>query len=150
MALHVTHETLRMSRFIEASVPEVWQANADTSVRSQWAVPAGEGLVYQFDDFRTGGRATYLCGPADNPQFYANVEYLLVKRLNVVVYVETLRSQEQLLSTGILTWRFDEAPNGMNVMVTNQLTSFVGHDMFDGNRNGHRIALEQLATLLAS
>lgn len=150
MVHDVAHDTIQLIQDINAAVQEVWQANADTSVRSQWSVPAGEGLVYQFDDFRTGGRADYLCGPAENLHFRASVEYLLVEPPNVVVYVETLRSGEQLVSTGILTWRFAEDSTGTQVTVTNQLTSFVGQDMIDGNWDGHRIALEQLASLLAA
>jgi len=54
------------------------------------------------------------------------------------------------LATSLVTWEFDLASQGTRVVVTNQAMTFVGQDMLTGTRNGHRIALQQLAAFLES
>lgn len=51
-------------------------------------------------------------------------------------------------ATALITWAFTEVPDGAYVSVSDQLVSFVGAEMIDGSRNGHRIALEQLGVFL--
>lgn len=55
-------DSITVTQQVNAAVADVWQAYADTAVRSQWSVPAGDGLEYVSDEFVTGGRASYRCG----------------------------------------------------------------------------------------
>lgn len=139
------HDTITATQLVNASVSHVWQAYADTAVRARWSVPAGDGLEYLSDEFVTGGRAIYRCGTPGVLEFEATVDYILVEPPQLIVYTETLRTDDRPLTTSLVTWGFDLAFQGTRVVVTNQTTSFVGQDMLTGTRNGHRIALQQLA-----
>jgi len=146
----LTHDTIRATEVLDASVADVWEAYEDTAVRAQWSVPAGEMLVYDADNFTTGGRATYRCGTPGTLQFHAAVEYTLIDPPRLVVYTETLRAADQLLATSLVTWQFEQESAGTRVVVISQVTSYVGRQMIEGNQNGHRIALEQLAARFAA
>lgn len=107
-------------------------------------------MIYDLDDFRSGGRAIYRCGTPEELQFHAEVAYLLVESPNLIVHTETVRTGNQLLATGLVSWEFHEEAEGTRLVVTNQVTSYVGQDMIEGNRNGHTIALDQLVLMLAA
>jgi len=141
----LVHDTVTVTATVNAALARVWEAYADTAVRARWSVPAGEALLYESDDFVSGGHAVYRCGTPGVLQFHAHVDYVLVEPQQCVVYTETLRTQQQFLATSLVTWHFGHAPQGSQVGVTCQVTSYVGQDMLDGTCNGHRIALEQLA-----
>ena len=111
-------------------------------------MPAGEALLYESDNLASGGSAVYRCGTPGVLQFHADVDYVLVDPQQFVVYAETLRTDDQLLATSLVTWDFAQTPEGARVVVTNQVTSYIGQDMIDGTLNGHRIALQQLAARL--
>src|SRR5699024_6600622 len=108
------------------------------------------------DDLRPGGLATYRCGLPGELAFRVETEYLVVEPERLVVHTETVHSDGRPLATGVLTWQFEERSDGdgtadtmSTLALTNQITSFVGGDMIEGSRNGHGIALAQLAALLA-
>lgn len=145
----IVHDTIKLTRVIDAPVAEVWEAYADSTKRTQWSVPAGEGMVYDESDFREGGRDRYRCGPPDTLAFHAETEYTKVVPRELVVYTETVRSEGQPLATGVLTWEFSPDTGGTLVSITNHVVSFVGAGMIDGNHNGHTKALEQLGQFLA-
>ncbi|MFD6815096.1 SRPBCC domain-containing protein [Enteractinococcus coprophilus] len=142
---NLVHDTITVTQLVNAPVADVWQAYADTAVRAQWSVPSGDGLEYDSDEFVTGGNATYRCGTPDVLEFAVVVDYVLVESPRLIVYTETLGTQDAPLATSLVTWEFDESPKGTSIVVTNQTTSFVGEDMMTGMLNGHRIALQQLA-----
>lgn len=142
--MHPLTETLRLNTQIARPVSDVWAAFAATDVRQQWSVPAGEALVYDYDDFRTGGSARYRCGTPGELQFSAATDYVRVEEFSHVVHTDTVWLGGDLLATGLITWTFSEVPEGTCVSIVDQVVSFVGVDMIEGSRNGHRIALEQL------
>lgn len=59
----IAHDTVRLTRVIDAPVAAVWEAYADSTKRAQWGVPAGEAMAYGESDFREGGRDGDRCGP---------------------------------------------------------------------------------------
>lgn len=142
-------ETLHLSTHIARPAGAVWAAFANTEAREQWGAPVGEALVYDFDEFRTGGSARYRCGTPGELQFCATVDYVAIEEARFAVHTDTVWHGENLLATGLVTWAFSEAPEGTTVSITAQVVSFVGTDMIEGNRNGHRIALEQLRAFLS-
>lgn len=143
------HDTVRLTQHVDASAAEAWEAYADAATRARWSVPAGERMVYDESDFHEGGRDHYRCGSPEDLEFHAEVEYTKIVPQELVVYAETVRSEGQPLATGIVTWEFEPDSTGTLVTVTNQVVSFVGTEMIDGNRNGHTKALEQLSQHLA-
>lgn len=141
-------ETIRLSAEVARPRGDVWAAFADTETRQQWSVPDGEGLIYDYDDFRTGGRAEYRCGSPEVLEFSAAIDYVRVEEETFAVHTDTVWRGGELLATGLITWSFTHVPAGTLVTIINQVVSFVGADMVEGSRNGHRIALEQLGAFL--
>lgn len=144
----IAHDTIHLSRRLDADLVDVWAAYADTAHRSRWSVPEGEEMVFDADDLRSGGSARYRCGTPGELQFAGSIDYLHIAPEAEVVHTEIMRTGSELLSAGLLTWTFRAANPGTELTVTVQVTSFVGEGMLDGARNGHRIALDQLAALL--
>lgn len=107
-------------------------------------------MLYSHDDISPGGTAEYRCGTPGELQFAVRAEYLVVEAEHLVVHTETVRMKDQVLASGVVSWAFTDQDDGVLVSVTNQVTSFVGEAMLDGTRNGHAVALEQLAELLKS
>lgn len=142
-------ETIRLSTEIARPRGDVWAAFADTETRQQWSAPAGEKVIYDRDDFRTGGRAEYRCGSPEALEFSAAIDYVRVEEETFAVHTDTVWRGGELLATGLITWSFTDVPAGTLVTIVNQVVSFVGTDMVEGSRNGHRIALEQLGVFLA-
>lgn len=148
-ALNPTTETIQLSTEIPRPRGDVWAAFADTVTRQRWGAPAGEELLYDRDDLRTGGSAEYRCGSPESLEFSAAIDYIRVAEEALVVHTETVWRGDALLATGMITWTFSGVPAGTLVTIVNHVVSFVGADMIEGNRNGHRIALEQLRALLS-
>lgn len=142
-------ETIRLSTEIARSRGDVWAAFAATAARAKWGVPAGDALIYDHDDFRTAGRAEYRCGSPGQLEFSAVIDYVRIDEKSFAVHTDTVWHGVELLATGLITWSFTDVPAGTLVTIINQVVSFVGTDMIEGNRNGHRIALEQLGVFLA-
>jgi len=145
------HDTVQVTRSLNASLNAVWEAYADVSQRVRWAVPEGEGMVYETSDFREGGRDRYRCGESESLEFYAEVEYTRIVPRETIVYVETVTMANLVLGTSLMTWHFESQNEDEDtvVTVTSQIVSFVGAEMITGNRNGHTAVLEQLERLLA-
>lgn len=146
--MHPLTETLHLNTQIARPVSEVWAAFATTDSRQQWSVPDGDDLVYDVDDFRTGGSARYRCGAPGELQFSAAIDYVRVEEFSYVVHTDTVWHGGDLLGTALITWTFSDVPAGTCVSIVDQVVSFVGADMIEGSRNGHRIALEQLGAFL--
>jgi len=144
----LVHDTIRIARTIKTPVAKIWDAYADTSARSRWGAPAGEAMVYERDDLRRGGSARHRCGAPGELQFRVETEYLVVVPSEMVVHTEATWLDDQLLSTALISWTFTELTDGASVEITAQVVSLVGQDMLDGTRNGHTIALDQLAAML--
>lgn len=147
--MYPTTDTIRLSTEIARPRGDVWEAFAGTEARQQWSAPAGERVVYDRDDFRTGGRAEYRCGSPEALEYSAAIDYIHVEVEDFAVHTDTVWRGDDLLVTGMVTWSFTDVPAGTLVTIVNQVVSFVGTDMIDGSRNGHRIALEQLGAFFA-
>lgn len=148
--MSVTHQTLDISQVIPAPLDTVWAAFQDTTSRSVWSVPKGDDLVYSKDDFRPGGRASYRCGPSGDLNVAGEIEYIQIIPHELVVHTDTVSTGGALLATALVTWTFEPHDDGALVTIVDQVASFVGQDMIDGHRNGHTIALAQLAEFLKS
>ncbi|GAA1940120.1 hypothetical protein GCM10009689_21430 [Brevibacterium antiquum] len=142
-------DTIRLSTEIARPRGDVWEAFADTEARQEWSVPDGDGLIYDYDDFRTGGSARYRCGSPEVLEFNAAIDYVRVEEETFAVHTDTVWRGGELLATGLITWSFTDVPPGTSVTIVDQVVSFVGTGMIEGSRNGHRIALEQLGAFFA-
>ncbi|MDQ0094509.1 SRPBCC domain-containing protein [Paeniglutamicibacter psychrophenolicus] len=139
------HATLTFSATMPTSPFELWDAFADASLRAAWSVPEGDQMVYDQSQFFVGGRDGYRCGPKGNMNFDGRVEYLKIVPGQLLVHTDMVHSGGTPLSAALLTWSFVPAGHETRLDLTVQVTSFVGAAMIEGNRNGHGIALAQLA-----
>lgn len=146
--MSVMHETIHLSQTVTAPLDATWAAFTDTSTRAMWSVPEGEEQVYDHDDFRPQGRARYRCGAPGKLEFRGEIEYVQVLPAELIVHTDTVWVDDTLLSTALLTWSFTADGNATTVAITDQVISFVGPDMIEGHRNGHRQALAQLDRIL--
>lgn len=144
----VVHDTIQFTEHIAAPVARVWQALADAAERAVWSAPAGERMEYHADDFREGGVDRYRCGPPETMEFHAEVGYTKIVPSLFIGYTETVTAG-QPLATALVTWQLAPTGAGTDITLTSQVVSYVGQGMVDGQRNGHRIALTQLAQRLS-
>lgn len=142
------HDTVSLTRCVDASAAEAWAAYADPGKRAKWSVSAGEAMVYDESDFREGGRDRYRCGPPETLEFHAEAEYTRIVPEELIVCTETVRTEGRSLATSIVAWEFTPHGGKTLVEVTAQVVSFVGQGMIDGTRDGHAKALEQLEEFL--
>ena len=145
----LVHETITLSRRLPFPCAEVWNAYADTARRRVWGVPAGEGIEYDAEDFREGGRDRYRCGPLGSLDFLVEAQYLRVVEQQLIVYAETVWTNGTPLASALVSWALEPKRGATQVSVTSQVTSFVGAGMIEGSRSGHRIVLAQLGRFLA-
>ncbi|GAA1848315.1 hypothetical protein [Brevibacterium marinum] len=82
-------------------------------------------------------------------EFSAAMSYICIEEGSYAVCTDTVWSGQDLLGTALITWTFSDVPAGTRVSIVDQVVSFVGPDMIEGSRNGHRIVLEQLGALFA-
>lgn len=145
----VQHATIEVEQLVRADVGSVWSAYADPVTRARWSVPAGEAMSIDHDDLRDGGAGRYRCGEPGVLPFTGVVGYVRVVPGKLVVQTETVHAGDELLASALVTWRFRAHEDQTLVSIVDQVTSFVGEGMIEGHRNGHRLALEQLAQHLA-
>lgn len=142
------HDTLDFNRTIAAPVDRVWAAYADVAARSAWSVPAGEVIVYDTADFAAGGADTYRCGPPGDLVNAGTHHYHLIEPQRRLIYTDTVHREGQLMAVALLRWEFEDLGDSTRVTIVDQVTSLVGSGMIDGHRNGHTMALDQLAAYL--
>ena len=97
------HETFVIETDIEVGPAEVFAAYADVHVRVEWAAPGSDVIVYDRADFTVGGGDVFHCGPKDDPRFHGRVWYHEIVPDERLVYVESIRDGNQMLSIAMVT-----------------------------------------------
>jgi uncharacterized protein YndB with AHSA1/START domain len=105
-------------------------------------------VVYSSADFRVEGEDIFRCGSADDLRFAGVVRYLDILDGQRIVYSEVIATSEARLSVSLVTWELSADGSGTRLVVTDQVTSFVGREMIDGSRSGMNGALDNLASLV--
>lgn len=148
-AASVAHETLVFDRSIRASPQAVFAAYADARVRARWSAPSPTAaVIYSSTDFRVDGVDSFRCGSADDLRFTGVVRYLDILDGQRIVYSEVISTSEARLSVSLVTWELSTEGSGTRLVVTDQVTSFVGTEMIDGSRAGMNGALDNLVGLV--
>ena len=147
--MSVVHETLVFERCLRASMETVFAGYADVGVRAAWSAPSPTAaVVYSSDDFRVDGSDVFRCGSATDLRFLGVVRYLDILEGQRIVYSETISMSEARLAASLVTWGLSADGSGTRLVVTDQITSFVGQEMIDGSRAGMIGALDNLVELL--
>lgn len=141
----VAHETLVFERRLRASPDAVFAAYADVDARARWSAPsATAAVVYSSADFRVDGTDAFRCGRSDDLRFAGVVRYVDIRDGRRIVYCEVIATSDAPLSASLVTWELSADGSGTRLVVTDQVTSFVGMDMIDGSRSGMNGALDNL------
>lgn len=144
---NVVHDTIRLERRYPA---RVFAAYEDVTLRTRWGVPSDdEVLQYIESNFRIGGCDAYHCGPKGDPKYAATVWYADIVRDRRIVYSESVRIGEQLLSVALVTWLLEPDGDGTRLLLTDQIASFVGREMIEGSDRGTAAALDNVGALLS-
>ena len=139
------HETFVIETDIEVGPAEVFAAYADVHVRVEWAAPGSDVIVYDKADFTVGGGDVFHCGPKDDTRFHGRVWYHEIVPDERLVYVESIRDGNQMLSIAMVTLELLPARDGTRLRSTTQMISFVGLQMVADSKSGTRAALNNLA-----
>lgn len=149
--MSVHHETLRMERYFQASPREVFADFIDTRTREVWSAPSETAEVRIIhEDVRTGGSETTLCGAKGDMRYRTEVRYHLVETDRLIAFSETLLEGDTVLMAALITFEYIDAGSGTSKLVlTDQITSFVGPEGIKGHRTGFSQALDNLHAVLA-
>lgn len=147
----VHHETLRMERDFLASPQQVFAAYLDTRARESWSAPSEAAEVRILnEDVRTGGSEATMCGAKGDMRYRTEVHYHLVETDRLISFSETLLEGDTVLMAALITFEFFDAGTGASKLVlTDQITSFVGVEGVEGHRTGFSQALDNLQRMLA-
>lgn len=149
--MDVYHDTVRLRKFLPYSAEQLFAAYLDPEVRQEWAAPNDDSAVeIVHSNVMTGGKEETRCGGKDDLKYRTEVNYHLVRANELITFTESLFERDSILSVAAITFEFKRLDNGAELILTDQITSFVGKDMVDGHRQGFNAALLNLEKQLAS
>ncbi|NJM83276.1 MAG: ATPase [Tabrizicola sp.] len=145
----VDHGTVIVGRMINRPAARVFAAYADANERVRWAAPSDTAVFfYEKADFRVGGLDVARCGAREDPRFRVESRYMGILPGHRIVTVDTVHEDTTPLSVSITTVEFSDSPDGAQVKVTVQVTSFAGAGMIDNTRDGTAGSLNNLVRYL--
>ena len=146
MTLH--HETIRLEQRVPASAARIFAAYRDTALREVWSAPSDTAAVkIEHADVRTGGTEVTRCGGKDDLRYRTEVRYHLVRDDEFITFSETLLEDDNVLVAALTTFELQPVSDKETLVVlTDQITSFVGSDGIEGHRQGFSVALRNLAS----
>ncbi len=147
--LPLVHQTIAISRMVDAPTDAVFAAWEDPQARSQWGPPSDdEALAFVETDFRVGGTDVHLCGPKGDLRFRVETRYYDIERPARLVFTERLSTGDALLSASLVSVAIGGNGRSTKLDLTVQIASAVGRDMIVGTRTGWEAALSNLAKSL--
>ena len=148
--MQVHHETLRLERTFSASPSRLFAAYLDTHERELWSAPSDTAAVkIENADVRTGGSESTRCGAKGDMRYRTKVAYHLVETDSLISFSETLLEGDHVLMAALITFDFKQADDeGTLLVLTDQITSFVGPEGIEGHRTGFNQALDNLRARL--
>ncbi|QQA42594.1 SRPBCC domain-containing protein [Pelagovum pacificum] len=142
-------DTVTAERHLAATPARVFAAYSDPTERATWGAPSdGEAYIVEAEDFREGGTEIVRCGPAENPQVTVETFYHAIRQDALIVLTEVIRHDGTLLACNLTTIELSGTPDGTQIKIIAQVTSFVGASMIRNTENGHNGSLDSLAEYL--
>ena len=147
----VDHETIRLEQSLCAPPDRAFAAYLDTGEREIWSAPSDTAAVrIAHADVRTGGKESTRCGGKDDLRYRTEVCYNLVVPDRLISFSETLLEGDTVLTAAQVTFEFRAADGGTHLILTDQVTSFVGAEAIDGHRQGFSASLNNFAAFLTN
>ena len=149
--MELSHETVVLNRSFKVTPARLFEAYVDPKQREIWCVPGTETVFnIQETDVSTGGRETATCGPAGDMKWHMQVVYHRVEQDRLIVFTEELWEHDMLLTVALITFDIRESgPSGSELILTDQITSFIGSEGIEGHTDGYRHAFENLEAQLS-
>jgi uncharacterized protein YndB with AHSA1/START domain len=140
-------ETLVIERNLQASPDLIFRAYLDKEARQVWSAPSETAAVeIVTSEVRKGGLETTRCGTKGNPEYRTDVTYHEVRTNELICFSETLLEGNNVLMVSLITFELRLVSEHETLLVlTDQITSFIGPDGVEGHRAGFSAALENLA-----
>ncbi|MEM9204735.1 MAG: SRPBCC domain-containing protein [Pseudomonadota bacterium] len=151
--LGIDHQTVKLEASLNAPPSDVFRAFTDPRIREKWSAPDVTSEVrIEKSDVATGGSEISKCGTrGEELKWHLAVSYHLVEVDKLITFTEELWDGDSLLTVALVTFDLQAAPGGTtDLKVTDQVTSFVGEGGVRGHHDGHKKALENLASLFAT
>ena len=105
-------------------------------------------MTYASHDFRIDGVDRFVCGGKNDLRFSGVVRYVDITAPWRIVYTEVISEGDKRLAASLVTWSLGDTRDGTRLVVTDQVTSFVGAEMIEGSRMGMAAALDNLTGAL--
>jgi uncharacterized protein YndB with AHSA1/START domain len=143
------HATLVFQREIGVPVDATFAAYEDIKARTIWGAPSESAiLLYDRADFREGGEDHFRCGAKNNPDIHGRTRYLEIIRNARIVSLETIDVVGRRLCASLNTLELTPTAQGTSLLLTVQVTSYVGSEIIHGNEVGHTSSLNNLVSYL--
>ncbi|PTX56314.1 uncharacterized protein YndB with AHSA1/START domain [Litoreibacter ponti] len=149
--MEIHHETVTLEKPLPASPEEVFQAYTDPRAREKWSAPDNTTEIRILEsNVKTGGSETGKCGTRGQElNWRMDVAYHLVENDRLITFTEELWDGDNMLTVALITFDLSKAPDGTTILLlTDQITSFVGEGGVQGHRDGYTKALDNLASML--
>ncbi|MET2832743.1 SRPBCC family protein [Mesorhizobium shangrilense] len=142
----VTHATIVLERFYNASPARVFKALADPQARMRWGTPSKDAeLVYDKTDFRVGGLDVSRCGPRSRLIYRVETRYMDIEPEYRIVSTEVVSEGWNRLSVSLITVELQAQGKSTRLILTDQVAAFGDKDMIAGSEAGFSAALDNLA-----
>jgi uncharacterized protein YndB with AHSA1/START domain len=145
----VQHDTIVLDRTFDASVTRVFAAWSDPEAKARWDVPEEDWEIIDFtSDFRVGGREVSRFGPPGGPVYTSDGRYEDIVPNARIVMAGTMSSEQQRVSTSVMTVEFLEAGTRTRLILTEQAAFLDGADTPASRRSGWSGILDKLVVEL--
>ncbi len=144
------HDTVTVSRILNAKPARVFAAWADPAALGRWYVPGDDTWASRIvtHEFRVGGRKFLTFGPKDGPLFSEDCRYEDIIENGRLCFVMTIARDNVRMTTSMVTVEFSPAGAGTHLKVTDQCCSLDGSDTFADRERGWGETLGKLPTEL--
>lgn len=147
----VAHATIVVERSF-ANIPraEVFAAWADVEQRKQWDLPGGDDWVVAelAQDFRVGGRERSRFGPASDPRYWSEGEFLDIVTDQRIISAGVMHDGPTPTSATLCTLELIALGTGSKLILTDQSAFFGGERPSDREAGWGKI-LDRLAKYLS-
>ncbi|GMQ82235.1 MAG: SRPBCC domain-containing protein [Rhodothermia bacterium] len=142
-----TTSSLKLSRIINGSREEVFDAWTNPDKICQWSAPEGISIEQSDVDLREGGEYLLLMNSPENKTHTAFGTYREVKRPSRLVYTWDWKEEDNRMGDTLVTVEFNEMGETTEVVITHEL--FPNDEARDGHDMGWASCLNRLEGLFA-
>ncbi|WP_298330470.1 SRPBCC domain-containing protein [Asticcacaulis sp.] len=148
--MRLCHETIQLEQVLPVPPARAFAAYLNKADREIWSAPsATAAVIIDNADVRTGGSEATRCGGKNDLRFRTEVRYHRVEANAYLCFSETLYEGDAVLTAALITFDFRaEGDEQTCLILTDQVTSFVGPEALTGHRQGFAASLQNFRNFL--